>query len=56
MFVLHVLTFSLATRAVWNTIDDKYSSFAHYSNVAKFVGLTCFDIVSCHYNSAQYYR
>ena len=46
--VLLVLTYSLATRAVWNTIDDRYSSFALLSNVATFLGFACFDIFSCH--------
>ena len=29
-------THSLATRTVWNTFDDRYSSFALFSNVATF--------------------
>ena len=41
-------THSLATRTVWNTIDDRYSSFALLSNVATFLGFACFDIFSCH--------
>ena len=58
LLVLHVLTYSLATRTVWNTIDNRYSSFALYTcrNVAKFVGFACFDIFSCHYDSVEYYR
>ena len=36
--VLLVLTYSLATRAVWNSINDRYSSFALLSNVATFLG------------------
>ena len=48
------------SRAVWNTIDDRYSSFALLSNVATFLnfallsnvatffGFACFDIFSCH--------
>ena len=47
-FLLLVLTYSLATTAVWNTIDDRYSSFALLSNVATFLGFACFDIFSCH--------
>ena len=47
-------------RTVWNTIDDRYSSFALLSNVATFLslallsnvatvfGIACFDIFSCH--------
>ena len=27
---------------MWNTIDDRYSSFALLSNVATFLGFTCF--------------
>ena len=46
--VLLVLTYSPATRTVWNTFDDTYSSFAQLSNVATFLGLACFDIFSCH--------
>ena len=38
-FVLLVLTYSLATRTVWNTINDRYSSFALLSNVATFLVL-----------------
>ena len=41
-------THSLATRTVWNTIDDRYSSLALLSNVATFLGFVCFDIFSCH--------
>ena len=41
-------THSLATRTVWNTIDDRYSSFALLSNVATFLGFACFDTFSCH--------
>ena len=48
LFVLHVLTYSLASRTLWNTIDDRYYSFAVYSYVAKFVGFACFDIFSFH--------
>ena len=44
---------------VWNTVDDRYSSFALLSivatflsfalyNVATFLGFACFDIFSCH--------
>ena len=43
--VLLVLTYSLATRTVWNTNDDRYSSFALLSNVATFLGFACFDII-----------
>ena len=46
--VLLVLTYSVATRTVWNTIDDRYSSFALFSNVAIFLGFACFDIFFCH--------
>ena len=47
-------------RTVWNTIDDRYSSFALLSkvdtflsfallsNVATFLGFACYDIFSCH--------
>ena len=56
LLVLHVLTYSLATRAVWNTIDDRYSSFALYSNVENVVGFACFDIFSCQLGSVEYYR
>ena len=47
-------------RTVWNTIDDRYSSFALLStvatflsfallsNVATFLGIAFFDIFSCH--------
>ena len=35
-------------RIVWNTIDDRYSSFAVLSNVATFLGFTCFKPFSCH--------
>ena len=42
--VLLVLTYCLATRRLWNTIDDRYSSFALLSNVATFLGFACFDI------------
>ena len=47
-------------RTVWNTIDDRYSSFALLSNVAAFLsfallsnvatflGFACLDIFSCH--------
>ena len=35
---------------MWNTIDDRYSSFALLSNVATFLGFACFDIFSCHYH------
>ena len=48
LFVLHVLTYSLASRTLWNTIDDRYYSFAVYSNVAEFVGFACFYIFFCH--------
>ena len=44
-------THSLAIRAVWNTIDDRYSSFALLSNVATFLGFACFDIFFCHLDS-----
>ena len=30
---------------MWNTIDDRYSSFALLSNVATFLGFACFDII-----------
>ena len=30
---------------MWNTIDDRYSSFALLSNVATFLGFACFDIL-----------
>ena len=36
--VLLVLTYSLATRTVWNTINDNNSCFALLSNVATFLG------------------
>ena len=35
-------------RTVWNTIADRYSSFALLSNVAIFLGIACFDIFFCH--------
>ena len=35
-------THSLATRTVWNTIDDRYPSIALLSNVT-FLGFACFD-------------
>ena len=35
-------THSLATRTVWNTIDDRYSSFALLSNEATVLGFACF--------------
>ena len=54
--VLLVLTYSLATRTVWNTIDDRYSSFALLRIVAAFLGFACFDIFSCHQGSVEYYR
>ena len=38
-----IRTYSLASRAVWNTIDDRYSSFALLSNVTTFLGFACFD-------------
>ena len=56
LLVVYVLTYFLATRTVWNTIDDRYSSFALYSNVAKFVGFACFDMFSCHLDSVEYYQ
>ena len=42
-------THSLATKIVWNTIDDRYSSFALLSNVATFFWFFAyFDIFFCH--------
>ena len=51
-----VLTNSVATRTLWNTIDDRYSSFALLRNVATFLGFACFDIFFCHKDSVEYYR
>ena len=36
--------YSVATRTVWNSIDDRYSSLALLSNVTTFLGFACFDI------------
>ena len=40
LIVFHTIlrTHSLATRTVWNTIDDRNSSFALLSNVVTFLG------------------
>ena len=55
-----VVTRECVRSTVWNTIDDRYSSFALLSNVAiflsfallsnvaTFLGIACFDILFCH--------
>ena len=53
---LEYLSYILATRTVWKTIDDIYSSFVLSSNADTFVGFASLDIFSYHKNSVEYYR